>query len=194
MKNILFKIYLKLFHYKELLNGALLKFHIAALYHEQTELGENSYFGKGFSIKIEFEKALLKVGNNVCFKEYCSVTIADNGKIEIGNNVFFNSGCSISSLDTIRIGDNSIFGQGVKIYDHNHKYHDKEKIIIDQGYTTGAVVIEENCWVGANVVILKGVKIGQHSVVGANCIINTNIEPYSLVVSDSRNQIVKNIS
>jgi len=193
MKKIVFKIYLKLFHYKELLRTAFLKFHIIALYHVQTEIGKKIYFGSGFSIKIEYEKALLEIGDNTCFKEYCSITIADNGKIEIGKNVFFNSGCSVSCLDNVCIGDNSIFGQGVKIYDHNHNYRNKEKRIVDQGYTTGAVVIEENCWIGANVVILKGVTIGRHSVIGANCIIHTNVESYSLVISDSKNQIVKKI-
>jgi len=193
MKKILFKIYLKLFHYKELLSVALMKFHIVALYDEQTKLGKNIYFGSGFLIKIEYEKALLKIGDNTCFKEYCAITIVDNGKIEIGKNVFFNSGCSVSCLDNVYIGDNSIFGQDVKIYDHNHNYRDKGKRIVDQGYTTGATVIEENCWIGANVVILKGVTIGHHSVIGANCIIHTTVEPYSLVISDSKNQIVKKI-
>ena len=39
--------------------------------------------------------------------------------VKIGDNVFFNNGTSIAAKEKIEIGDNCIFGENVKIYDHN---------------------------------------------------------------------------
>lgn len=193
MKKQLYRIYYKMFHYKEVLRVKLMHFHIAALYTQQATVGKNVYFGKFCSVKIEFDKAKLIINNNVVLKQNCSINIGENGRIEIGENVFFNSGCSINSLKNIQIDKNSILGENVKFYDHNHQYKNIDKDIKEQGYTVAPIIVEKNCWIGSNVIILKGVRIGQHSVIGANCIINSDVPQYSLVIVDNKSQKIKSI-
>lgn len=84
-------------------------------------------------------------------------------------------------MERIVIEDNCIFGECVKIYDHNHRFSNLNKKIAEQGYSLGEIYIEKNCWIGSNVVILKGVHIGEGSVIGANCTISEDLSPLSVV-------------
>lgn len=70
----------------------------------------------------------------------------------------------------------------MKIYDHNHKYKDISCLIKHQGFSTDEIIIEDDCWIGSNVVILKGVHIGRHSVVGAGCIVYKDLPANSITV------------
>ena len=79
--------------------------------------------------------------------------------VKIGDNVFFNNGTSIAAKEKIEIGDNCIFGENVKIYDHNHVFKDLQKPIMKQGFSTKSVHIGSNCWLGSNVVVLCGANI-----------------------------------
>ena len=53
----------------------------------------------------------------------------EGGKITIAGRVFFNSNVSISSVDSVEIGDGCLFGENVKIYDHDHKFGPEVKVI-----------------------------------------------------------------
>lgn len=106
------------------------------------------------------------------------------GKINVGKNVFFNHDCSITCEGTtITIGDGTHFGEGVKIYCHNHCYKDKSRPIKEQGYTCAPARIGSHCWIGSNVVILKGVTIGDNSVIGAGCVVYKDVPTNSVVVN-----------
>lgn len=107
---------------------------------------------------------------------------ANNGKIFIGNYVNFNTNCICVSHKSIRIGDKCSFGPNVCIYDHDHAFNENGKI--PGKFTEAEVVIEENVWVGANSVILKGTKIGKNSVIGAGCVLKGDIPPNSLVIAN----------
>ena len=126
----------------------------------------------------------IKFGKKTIFYPNCKITIDKKGKIIIGNYCFFNHGCSLNSLGIISIGDNCIFGENVKIYDHNHNYKNKELPFKSQGYNIGKVKIGNNCWIGSNVIILANVKIGDNVVVGAGSIITKDIESNSTVVDE----------
>ncbi|MCR5756871.1 MAG: acyltransferase [Selenomonas sp.] len=109
----------------------------------------------------------------------------DNGAtVNIGKNVFFNRYCSINAMDNITIGDNCLFGENIKIYDHDHKFRNFDQPISKQGFRVAPINIGNNCWIGSNVIILKGVHIGNHVVVGAGCLITKDIPDNVLVKSD----------
>ena len=111
--------------------------------------------------------------------------------IRMGDNVFFNNYCTVCAQKEITIGDGTIFGENVKIYDHNHIYSNPDILIKHQGYACAPIHIGKQCWIGSNVTILKGVTIGNHSVVGAGCVIYKDI-PSNSVVVNKQELIVKN--
>jgi len=106
------------------------------------------------------------------------------GQLEIGENCFFNNNCSITCLGKIMIGSNNQFGEGVLMYDHNHAYSNKEKLIAEQGYTIGKIIIGNNCWIGSHVIILKDVEIGDNVIIGAGCIIHKSISSNSVIYNE----------
>lgn len=115
---------------------------------------------------------------------------ASKGYIEIGDNCFFNNDCSINCNNKVIIGDGSLFGENVKIYDHNHRFKDV-KPIKEQGFSNGTVMIGNHCWVGSNVVILKNTVINDNCVIGAGCVISGEIPKDTIVKNNSSYQYKK---
>lgn len=115
------------------------------------------------------------MGGGTTCRRYFNVYIDSNAKIYIGKNCFFNHGCSLTALEEIRIGDGCLFGENVKIYDHNHRFSNPDIPIKEQGYTKGKVTIGSHCWICSNVTILKGVTIGDNCVIGAGCVVKKDV-------------------
>lgn len=130
-----------------------------------------------FSINLPHQNYTITLGQNVHFKKYCHLLVFTNGQLTIGADVFFNNYCSVNCLNSITIGDNTIFGEGVKIYDHNHQhaYINGMLTVNKAAFTTAPVVIGANCWIGSNVTILKGAIIGNNSIIGANNLVYTSV-------------------
>ena len=136
-----------------------------------------------------FDHGRLEVGNGFLMRSGVKIRINDNGKLKIGNRVGFNNNSMINCMNKIDIGDNVIFGQSVKIYDHDHVYK-KLGIIRDNGYISQPIVIKDNVWIGSNCIILKGTIIGENTVIGANTTVYGNIPANSIVYSD-RSLVIK---
>lgn len=148
---------------------------------ERLKIGRRIYFGSHFNLDITARKCIFNIGNSVVFRKHAVIRIREGAELHIGNNVFFNESISINCRNKIVIGDHCMFGENVKLYDHNHRFRDKSTPIIDQGFSVGFIEIGKNCWIGSNVVILKNVKIGNSVVVGSNCLITDDIPENSIV-------------
>ena len=126
----------------------------------------------------------INISTTAMFRKGFTILTSGGGKINISRHVFFNRGCSMTSRGaSITIGEGTIFGENVKIYDHNHCYKDVTRPLKEQGFTQAPVTIGKHCWIASNVVILKGVTIGDHAVIGAGCIIHKDVSPNTLVVN-----------
>ncbi len=150
---------------------------------KNTTIDESFSYIEPFFFKQEGDFELLKIGKNVTLKKWCSLLMYKNSKLIIADNVFFNNYCSINCLEKIEIGENTLFGEGVKVYDHNHNHSFvANTLTIDRNeFSTAPIKIGRNCWIGSNVVILKGVEIGDNVIVGANCLIYKSIPANSTV-------------
>jgi acetyltransferase-like isoleucine patch superfamily enzyme len=87
----------------------------------------------------------------------------------------------ISCANRIDIGKNVLIADRCCVLDSEHDYKDISRPILLQKMTEGAVKIEDDCWIGINVVILPDVTIGRHSVIGANSVVTMNVPQYSVV-------------
>ena len=110
-----------------------------------------------------------------------SCVVRSGGELNFGNKVAFNSGCKIVCHQKIQIGDNTIFGPNVLIYDHDHIF-DCETGVKRKEYKCSEIVIGKNCWIGANTVILRGTHIGDNCVIGAGCVIKGDFESGSRII------------
>lgn len=143
-----------------------------------------SFYREALSdVYITGDPKKLVIKENVACRKFCSFLMFPGASLIIGSNVFFNNGCSINCLGSIDIGDNSIFGEGVKIYDHNHAYHYENGILKfeREKFTIGSVKIGKNCWIGSGVTILNNVEIGDNVIIGANNLIYKSIPSNTIV-------------
>jgi len=109
-----------------------------------------------------------------------SLIRASSGTIEIGRNVYINRNCNIVSHQKISIGSQTTIGPNVAIYDHDHNY--KRKDSEDSLINSAEISIGERVWIGSNCSILKGVSIGNDSVIAAGSIVTHDIPSDSVFV------------
>lgn len=99
-------------------------------------------------------------------------------EILFGNNVYIQKDCHIAAINKIHIGNNVLIASKVYIGDHSHGKLNKDDIEIPPGqrklYSKGAVIIEDNVWIGENAIILPGVRIGKNCVIGAGSVVTKN--------------------
>ena len=132
-------------------------------------------------------KASLIVGSNVICRNFENFHVS-SGKLILHDGVFINNSCSFNCMERIEIGSGTMMGEGVRFYDHDHIYT-AEKIEKWQ-WTTAPVRVGRDCWIGSNVTILKGVTIGDNTIIGAGCLIRNDIPSNSVVYNDG-NLVVK---
>ena len=126
-------------------------------------------------------KANLLVGANVICRNFENFHVS-SGKLILHDGVFINNSCSFNCMERIEIGTGTMMGEGVRFYDHDHIYT-AEKIEKWQ-WTTAPIGVGRDCWIGSNVTILKGVTIGDNTIIGAGCLIRNDIPSNSVVYND----------
>jgi acetyltransferase-like isoleucine patch superfamily enzyme len=94
------------------------------------------------------------------------------------------------SYEKITIGKDVQFGPNVLIYDHDHDFR-KKNGLKELKYITSPVEIGDNVWIGANVVILRGTKIGNNCVVGAGSVITGEYQDNTVIVQERKDKITK---
>ena len=112
-----------------------------------------------------------------------SVTLYDSvflcGDIELGENVFVGQDCQLDGSGGLQIGRGTTIASGVKILTHDsiRKTLSGGRLEIERS----PVTIGESCFIGVNAVIIRGVKIGEHAVVGAGAVVTHDVPAYSIV-------------
>lgn len=127
------------------------------------------------------KRKLRTFGEGSFLRPYCVLVRTD--RIEIGKRVVIRGQTILmaSELASIRIGNDVLIGSGAHFYASNHRFDQRDKLIAEQGhYATEDIIIEDDVWIGANAIILPGVRVGRHSVIGAGSVVTKSVEPFSL--------------
>lgn len=109
---------------------------------------------------------------------------AEGGAITVGDWTAFNSGVHINAScgGSIIIGAHCPIGPGVVMRTANHRFLRVDVNIQEQGHDLADIIIEDNCWIGANAVILGGVRIGSGAIVGAGAVVTKDIPSMAVAV------------
>ena len=148
--------------------------------------GSQLNIGENCTIKSSFLSNLVGLSQRTII-----VTRTEEAKIEIGNNVGI-SGATIYARKEITIGDNTLIGGNVKILDNDFHPIEVEarNLDIKEKIGTRKIKIGKDCFIGANSLILKGVEIGDGSVVGAGSVV-TGKFPSNVVIAGNPARVIK---
>lgn len=126
----------------------------------------------------------ISFGKNVTIGRFVRL----EGGISLGDRVFINefSTLSASPSSPIHIGTGTSFGPGCFLVtgDHDIRKEVATNSTHDAGGKQAAITIGKNCWLGAKVIVLKGVSIGDNTVVGAGSVVTKSIPPNSVAVGN----------
>jgi maltose O-acetyltransferase len=137
-------------------------------------MGSFSKIIRGLACKLIFQKCgkNINVEKGANFGKGSYVTIGDNSGI----------GVNASLPSKISIGKDVMMGPDVLILSQLHNFDDLTIPMIEQGVSEfKKVIIEDDVWIGARVVIMPGIKIGKGSIVGVGAVVTENVPPYSIV-------------
>lgn len=95
-------------------------------------------------------------------------------RIRIGREGFLN-GCHLSSKAALELGERVWIGPGTRIFDA-----DQHDLDADRRERVAPVRIGDHCWIAADVTVLRGVEIGEQSVVGTRSLVTASLPPHSL--------------
>jgi len=105
-----------------------------------------------------------------------------SGDVVIGHHTLV--GMSNVIIGPVTLGNHIILAQHVVMSGLNHIYEDVSRPIVDQNVRTAPIVIEDDCWIAANVVITAGVTIGKHSIIAAGAVVTKDVPPYSIAAGN----------
>lgn len=167
-------------------------------------LGEGSkLYSEGSINNMVKDKNLVIIGKDTHIRGQLQV-MEFGAMLKIGNDCYIGHNTCIWAFKNIVIGDRVLISHNCNIFDSNtHPIDPKErhkhfKQIIEKGFPTSfycdeeEVIIEDDVWIGANSLILKGVKIGHGSIVGASSVVTQDVAPYSIVAGNPA-RVVKKI-
>jgi acetyltransferase-like isoleucine patch superfamily enzyme len=149
------------------------------------------YFGKSVTLErgVIMDGLMRKgiaLGDNVkigAYSVFSGAPVSNLGEgISMGANSAVDAYSFIGSSGFVSIGENVIMGQHVGFHPENHDFERTDIPIRLQGTTRQGITIEDDVWVGSNVIFLDGARIGRGSVIGAGSVVRGTIPPYSIAV------------
>ncbi len=104
------------------------------------------------------------------------------GDVHIGANTKINSGTVIYTGNGVRIGANVAIAANCTFAATNHEYRARDRLIAEQGFmpSRGGIVVEDDVWIGANVVLLDGAVLRRGCVVGAGAVVRGELPAFSI--------------
>lgn len=107
------------------------------------------------------------------------LTTLPGAVLEIGRGCYLNRGTALAAARSIRLGEDCLVGEWVSILDTDfHPVH------ADQPVAVGAVEIGRNVWLGNRATVLRGVRIGDHAVVGAGAVVTRDLPARAIAVGN----------
>jgi len=126
-------------------------------------------------------REMIHLGRRAQVGEYAIIRAHDR-QVEIGAFSQVGPFTVILGGMGVTIGDNVMIAPHVVIAAGNHDYVQTEKPMRFAGnLSKGPIVIENNVWIGANVTITDGVRIGRDAVIGANSVVTRDVKPFDVV-------------
>ena len=139
--------------------------------------------------KVFFWQRILRINGHVPWPVHPTSRVANAKQIRIGKRTYpgLSAHQYVQGINGIVFGDNVRIGPGVGIISANHSLED-----YDQHVSVSPIQIWDHCWIGMNAIILPGVVLGAHVIVGAGSVVTHSFSA-NVVISGNPARVVKRI-
>lgn len=128
------------------------------------------------------------LGNHILLRENVIIN-SSCGEIVLGDGVFLNDFVCVNAREKIVISENTLIGQGVKFYDHDHDYRRD----LQNDFRCSPIYVGRHVWIGADSILLRGTSIGDDTVVGAGSLVKEELPSRVIYMNRRDSKVLKNI-
>lgn len=125
------------------------------------------------------------------------IIYSENSEVKIGERAFVGDDTAIHAYKSVEIGNDTMISWGCTLIDTNsHSLNSKDRLKDVEAWSKGfeykdwsnvlceKIKISENCWIGFNSIILKGVVLQRGCIVGAGSVVSKRFEEYSVITGN----------
>jgi serine acetyltransferase len=146
------------------------------------------FFGSGIELQIA-RRGRVDFGRFVWLGHGTKIRCHE-GLVEIGPKTVLGQECTISAYGRVRIGAQCVIADRAMFIDFDHGVVEVERPIRKQGIYTRDVVVGSNVWIGYGACILRGVRVGDNSIVGTNSVVTKDV-PANAVVAGIPAKVIR---
>jgi len=146
------------------------------------------FLGRGLELKIE-PRGQVRFGRFVWIGDGTKIRCHE-GEVEIGAKTVMGQECTISAYQRVRIGEQCVIADRAMFIDFDHGVVEVERPIRSQGIYKRDVEVGSNVWIGYGACILRGVHVGDNSIVGTNSVVTKDV-PANAVVAGIPARIIR---
>jgi len=146
------------------------------------------FLGRGLELKIE-PAGEIRFGRFVWIGDETKIRCHE-GVVEIGDKTVMGQECTISAYQHVRIGEECVIADRAMFIDFDHGIVEVERPIRLQGIYKRDVEVGNNVWIGYGACILRGVSVGDNSVIGTNSVVTKDV-PANAVVGGIPARIIR---
>jgi acetyltransferase-like isoleucine patch superfamily enzyme len=146
------------------------------------------FFGRHLELQIA-RKGLIDFGRFVWIGDGTKIRCHE-GVVEIGPKTVMGQECTISAFQRVRIGEQCVIADRAMFIDFDHGVVEVERSIREQGIYKRDVEVGSNVWIGYGACILRGVRVGDNSIVGANSVVTRDV-PANAVVAGIPARVIR---
>jgi maltose O-acetyltransferase len=134
-----------------------------------------------------YRRVLRRCGTSLVTRQH--VILRHTRNISIGDHVMLNRGATVTAHTPIEIGNDCLIGPGAVLHNGDHRFDQVDVPIRRQGFSSAPIVLEDDVWIGANAIVLSGVRVGRGSVVAGGSVVTRDVPPYTIVAGIPAKQI-----
>ncbi len=137
------------------------------------------FFGKRLELQIS-PRGKIRFGRFVWVGDGAKIRCHE-GEVEIGAKTVLGQECTISAYRRVRIGEQCVVADRAMFIDFDHGVVEVERPIRHQGIYMRELVVGSNVWIGYGACLLRGVRVGDNSIVGTNSVVTRDVRANSVV-------------
>jgi acetyltransferase-like isoleucine patch superfamily enzyme len=146
------------------------------------------FFGRRLELQIA-RRGRVEFGRFVWIGDGTKIRCHE-GVVEIGAKTVMGQECTISAYQRVRIGEQCVIADRAMFIDFDHGVVEVERPIRVQGIYKRDVEVGSNVWIGYGACILRGVRVGDNSIVGTNSVVTKDV-PANAVVAGIPARVIR---